>query len=620
MSVLESPNATLDKAETYFAAGKWRKAANVCEAILHEGADPDAAFLLGRVYTAAGEAKLALDWFEKVIHWQPQNAEAHFSCAEIHQTEENAHAAAQSWLLGLEIDPSFLKGHLGLADALMSLGLSEQAVIAAKQALLVDSESPEVWECIGRAAEMGGDRKEAIAALEKSNTLRLDPVPEDLRRLALLHLAENNVDRGRDLLRRAVELQPRKPGLRFEYAQVLMRDGSNAAALDHLREAVRLRPNFPEALSNMGMILRGNRQYAAAEAAYKKACSQNPKFALPWNNLANLYIELGRLSDAERCYSNAIAAQPDYAEAHTGRAMLRLLEGKFAEGWDEYEWRWSQPGVRSREFTQPLWDGSSLAGRKILIHAEQGAGDTIQFVRYAKLLKSQGASVSVRCQAPLVELIKTMSEVDEVSHEKEHMPAFDVHAPLMSLPRLFATDLSSIPSENPYLSVPEGVVPPDALRKSEGMRVGLVWAGNPKHHNDRNRSIPTELLNGLRSLEGVQLFSLQVGGAPLADLIGTRPVIDLAPVLTSYAVTAACLQHLDLLITVDTSVAHLAGALGRPVWMMVPVCNDWRWLRDRNDSPWYPTMRIFRQNTLGEWKGVLDQIRQELNMKAGKQA
>jgi hypothetical protein len=373
-----------------------------------------------------------------------------------------------------------------------------------------------------------------------------------------------------------------------------------------------LQPRFPEALSNMGMLLRAERQFQEAEATYKRACSQNPDFAPAWNNLANLYVELGRLDQAERCYSKAIVISPDYAEAHTGRAMLRLLEGRFAEGWIEYEWRWSQPGHRRRKFPQPEWDGSDLRNRTILLHAEQGAGDTIQFVRYTKLLKQLGARrVVLYCPTSLRTVIETNPDIDQVFCGQEAAPAFDVHAPLMSLPRLFDTDLSNLPGATPYLSVPPETSVPEALIKTDALRVGLAWSGNPSHHNDRNRSIPAAVLEPLLGLDGIRFFSLQLGGEPLGERRGSHSVVDLGPFLSTYSVTAGCLRSLDLLITVDTSVAHLAGALGRPVWMMIPTCNDWRWLLNRADTPWYPSMRIFRQTSLGNWSDVVEQIRGE---------
>jgi len=607
---LQDVDKSLQDAEQFLVEGKWRKAERLCEDVLRHSDQPKAAFLLAQVYMASGQAKRALELFHRVTAREPQNAEAHFLCGELLLAANDPQAAAASWIAGLELDPTHLPAHLGLSRALLDLALHEAAAIAARQALLVDSESVAAWDLLAQAAELSNNHVDAIQALGKCIQLRPKSTAY-LCRLANLHQNEGDLEQGQRLFERAIQLDPRSAGLRFEYAQILMKRDVGSAALQQLREAVRLRPHFPEAFSNMGMLLRASRQFQESEAAYKKACAQNPNFALAWNNLANLYIELVRLDEAERCYGKAIAILPDYAEAHTGRAMLRLLRGRFEEGWAEYEWRRRQPGQKRRECTQPEWDGSDLNGRTILLDSEQGAGDTIQFIRYANILKQGGARILLRCPTSLRELMETMQDVDQVICGKDPIPAFDVHVPLMSLPRLCGTNLKNLPSGEPYLSVPTNAVAPEALQKPGALRVGLVWAGNPSHHNDRNRSIPSAFLQALLGLDGIRFFSLQLGGEPLAVSRSGAPVVDLAPSLTSYSVTAACLQHLDLLVTVDTSVAHLAGALGCPVWMMLPACNDWRWLLNHADSPWYPTMRIFRQSKPGDWSTVLKQIEAE---------
>ncbi len=610
LELLPDQAALLDQAEQFLGQGKWRKAERACREVLRLQPAPKAAFLLGKICLASGQPRQALDYFHQAAAWDPQFAPAHFSIARLEQSRRELQSAAQSFIRGLQIDPTELTAHLGLSQALLGLGLPEAASIAARQALLVDENCGDAWNQLARAAELAGDLPEATQALRRIQILQprsIDP----LRRLANLYQSHGDIEQGCRLLWEAIELDPQMAGLRFELSLLLVRKGERSEAIGQLREATRLQPHFPEALSNLGLLLRADRQFDEAESTYKRACAQQPSFAPAWNNLANLYVELARLSEAERCYNKALSVAPDYAEAHTGRAMLWLLKGSFSSGWEEYEWRWRQSGQKKREFLSPEWDGSDVAHRTILLHAEQGAGDTIQFIRYSTLLKRRGARVVVSCPASLRPLIQAIDAVDQVIHEREPLPPFDFHAPLMSLPRIFQTELTNLPAEIPYLSVPAGTVVPPVLLEAQGLRVGLVWAGNPNHHNDRNRSIPPELLGPLVAIPGIRFFSLQLGGEPFAAPHATPLVVDLAPYLSSYAETAACLQNLDLLITVDTSVAHLAGALGRPVWMMVPVCNDWRWLLDRSDSPWYPSMRIFRQIRAGEWGDVMTQIERE---------
>jgi ADP-heptose:LPS heptosyltransferase len=404
-------------------------------------------------------------------------------------------------------------------------------------------------------------------------------------------------------------------GSRFLLAGVLADMGSAEEAIRQLRKAIAHQPRFPEALNNLAVLLRNAGQTQEAEVLFRKALSIRPEYAAAWNNLANLCVELSRIEEAARCYTKAVAIDPNYAEAHTNRALLSLLQGSFEEGWQEYEWRWKQPGAGARTRIRPEWDGSAIAGKTILLHAEQGAGDTIQFIRYARLLHRQGANILLHCQESLKSLLEGMPELTRVFSGPTAAPEFDVHAPLMSLPRLFGTTLESIPAETPYLRPLPGSIIPEALASATGFRVGLVWSGNPNHRNDRNRSVGLRWFSELSGVEGAQFFSLQVGRTPAeADCLRARGIIDLAPHLSDYAATAACLEQLDLLITVDTSVAHLAGALGRPVWMLLPACNDWRWLEQREDTPWYPSMRLFRQEQLRNWRPSIRRIAADLQI------
>ncbi len=533
------------------------------------------------------------------------DARGHFASARAYAAKSKHREAAGAWVTGLQIDPAYLPGHLALTQSLLALGMSEAAVTAAKHAVMASPESADAHELMGQVSEACGQRSEAIESYTRSLTLR----PNRQRvchRLCGVLRAEGRLKAARRVLEKLLESNPHDPGSWFLLAGIVADMGAIGIAIEHLRKAVALQPRFPEALNTLAVLLRASGDLTEAETCFRRALSQRANYAPAWNNLANLHVEMARVEEAERCYSQAIRHQPDYAEAHTNRALVRLLQGKFKEGLDEYEWRWRQAGTGVRTLPRPEWDGGPLQGKTILLHAEQGAGDTIQFIRYARVLKERGATVILHCQESLQTLLSGMPELTAVICGHTTAPEFDVHAPLMSLPRLLGTTEETIPADVPYLRSVEGVPVPERLSSAPGLRVGLVWAGNPGHRNDRNRSCAVELLGGLLKTSGAHFFSLQVGQqAP-------PPAIDLAPHLTDYAVTAACLTELDLLITVDTSVGHLAGALGRPVWMLLPVSNDWRWLRGRLDTPWYATMRLFRQSSWGDWKPVLRDVEQAL--------
>jgi tetratricopeptide (TPR) repeat protein len=548
----------------------------------------------------------------------PDTAENHFAAARSLERQGRLADAAQEWVAGLQIDPRSESAYLSLADALLELKLFNPAVIACQQALMIAPKSAGAHDRLGRAREGAGDRAGAI--VHYTDSLKLRPGDAAItHRLATALRADGRLESARSLLQAFCDVHPRDYGSRFLLAGILSDLGLDDQATRQLRTAISHQPKFPEALNNLAVLLRAAGQSQEAEVHLRKAVAQRPEYAAAWNNLGNLYVELSRLEEAIRCYGKALSIQPDYAEAHTNRALISLLQGSFESGWQEYEWRWKQPGVGVRTLPRPEWDGGDLAGKTILLHAEQGAGDSIQFIRYARLLHERGAKILLHCQEPLRTLLEGMPELTSVFSGSIAAPEFDMHAPLMSLPRLFATRIDSIPAQVPYLRPPANSMVPNELDSCTQLRVGLVWRGNPGHKNDRNRSLSLDLLAELVGTEGAQFFSLQVGPSPVEkEWLRAKAIHDLAPSLTDYAATAACLEKMDLLITVDTSVAHLAGALARPVWMLLPPCNDWRWLQKREDSPWYPSMKLLRQEKLRNWPPLIRRVASDLQHEVEK--
>jgi hypothetical protein len=329
------------------------------------------------------------------------------------------------------------------------------------------------------------------------------------------------------------------------------------------------------------------------------------------------------LEDALTSYGQAVCLKPDYADAHRNRALLWLLLGDFEQGWPEYEWRWRCQGITMPAFRQPLWDGSPLEGRTVLLHAEQGLGDTLQFIRYAPLVQQQGGKVLVKGQLPLLSVLARCPGIDHLVGQNSPLPDFDVHAPLLSLPGLLRTTLATIPAQIPYLSADALLVehwrtglnslfPQGQAEESGKFRIGIAWQGNPQHKKDRQRSLPLTSFEPLARLPGVRLFSLQVGPGTeqLAEIRDRFLVTDVGGRFNqeSFEDAAAVLKGLDLVLSVDSAIVHLAGALGRPTWTLLPFAADWRWLLGRDDSPWYPTMRLFRQKVPGDWDGVFERI------------
>jgi hypothetical protein len=326
----------------------------------------------------------------------------------------------------------------------------------------------------------------------------------------------------------------------------------------------------------------------------------------------------GELDEALSVCQRAIQLRPDHAGAHWNKSLVLLLKGDFAQGWAEYEWRWQSKDFRSprRDFPQPQWRGEDPSGRTILLHAEQGFGDTIQFIRYAPLLAGRGARVIVECQPELQRLLGGVEGIQHLTARGEPLPPFDLHTPLLSLPLAWGTRVKTIPGNVPYIKPDPALVGAwrGRLAGDSALKVGLVWAGSPIRKDDRYRSLPLSSLAPLAGVKGVSFYSLQKGKA--TEQAQNPPpgmnLIDMTEEIKDFADTAALISHLDLVITVDTAVAHLAGAMAKRVWTMLEFVPAWRWLLNREDSPWYPTMRLFRQPAIRDWATVIRRVAGEL--------
>jgi tetratricopeptide (TPR) repeat protein len=407
--------------------------------------------------------------------------------------------------------------------------------------------------------------------------------------------------------------------VRPDFAEALSNRGHALEQADRLDEALasydralKVRPDFVDALYNRGNVLKALKQYDAALASYDRATALRPGHADSHNNRGQVLRELMRFDEALASYDRALALQPRHIMAHCNAAALRLLRGDFARGWPDYEWRWMKASVvlANRIFTQPLWRGEAIAGKTILLHSEQGLGDTIQFCRYVPLVAARGARVVLEVQKPLRALMNGLGAAQVIA-KGDPLPEFDLHCPLLSLPLAFGTTMETIPSANAYLAAP--AQPSTAwqarLAVTPRSRIGLAWSGRAGHERDHERSI------GLRAFlplleTGAAIVSLQkeVRAEDAIVLKERGDVLNAGEELGDFSDTAALMSQLDLVISVDTSVAHLAGALGKPVWILVTHVPDWRWLLERDDSPWYPTARLFRQDATGAWDGALARV------------
>jgi Flp pilus assembly protein TadD len=388
-------------------------------------------------------------------------------------------------------------------------------------------------------------------------------------------------------------------------------------AVTCLGRALELDRNSAESHYNLATALRSVGRLSEAETACKHALRLKPRYAEARSNLGIVLEEQGRFAEALAAFTEALQMAPDYADAYLNRALLQLLLGNFSAGWREFDWLWkASVAPQQRTFTEPRWQGEPVAGRTILLHAEQGLGDTLQFIRYASKLAEQRAKVLVSCQPTLVSLVRSCEGVEAAFATNEALPPFDLQVPLPGLPVVFRTTLADVPAKTPYLFPNTSQV--DRWRRElsadPAFKVGIVWQGEPNHRRDFYRSIPLVEFAPLADVAGVRLYSLQkqTGREQLQRGPLAGRVVDLADRLTDFSETAAVMQSLDLVIVCDTAAAHAAGAVGAPVWVALPCVPDWRWLLARDDSPWYPTMRLIRQSEIGRWTDVFQRIARDL--------
>lgn len=419
--------------------------------------------------------------------------------------------------------------------------------------------------------------------------------------------------------RRALELRPDHADARNNLGVLLLSRHEPAEAVACFREVLRLRPDHADAHSNLGNALQSLGELEQSLDCYRRAIQSKPDHIDAHICLGNALQSLGRLPEAIASHDEAVRLAPDHPQAHAYRALAWLLTGDFERGWVEHEWRSRCPGYAVPPIPRPLWDGSPLNGRPILLYADHGLGDALQFVRYAREVERRGGRPIVACVKPLARILATCPGVWKVAPEGTAVPEFDAYIPLMSLPRIFGTTLAAIPADVPYLTPDPDLVARwraklASLVDGGEFKVGVAWQGNPSHGKDRERSFRLTQLEPLARVPGVRLVGLQQGAGTeqIAELDGRFQVVDLETRFEDLMETAAVMKGLDLVIAPDTSLIHLAGATGVPAWLALPFAPDWRWLLDRDDSPWYPTVRLFRQRRRGDWDDVFNRMAREL--------
>ncbi len=472
---------------------------------------------------------------------------------------------------------------------------------------------------LGVLAHQRGEHARAVALITRAIAVA-PQVAACHANLGLALRALGRIEEAIACYRTALELTPAFPEACNSLGSALGDLGRLDEAVACFRRAAALRPDYPEAQNNLGTALQEQGRMADAITRYRKAIALRPDYVEAHGNLADALRNQERLDEAIACCRRAIGLQPDAAEAHHNLALALLTRGDMEEGWREYEWRWKTPQMAADapRVPQPQWRGEAAPGRTLLIHAEQGFGDALQFCRYATLAAASGLRVVLEVQQSLVRLLSTLAGVERVVARGAKRPTFDLHCPMLSLPLALGTTVDTIPAPGPYLHADASEAAAWRTRLGAdrgGPLVGIVWAGDPCLHSpalaavDRRRSLAPEQLAPLLELAGPRFVSLQRSGARAAPNL---KLLDLMHEVEDFADTAALIAGLDLVISADTAVAHLAAAMGKPVWLLNRFGPCWRWLLGRRDSPWYPTLRLYRQPSPGDWGAVIAEVARDL--------
>jgi tetratricopeptide (TPR) repeat protein len=599
-------------------AGRLDQADRIYRAILARNpGDFDALHMCGVLKHQQGRSADALRLVAAALRAKPRSADALLNYGAILEALQRHEEALASFDAALALGPGAAALHFNRGNVLNKIGRYADALASYDAALALAPDLSSAHYNRGNTLVALDRYAEALASYDRALAL----APECTEVLANRGAALMELER----LDEALECLDRALAADANDIAALNNRGNVLGKLERYHEAIAsydrvlaLCPDHADALSNRGLALSELGRYDAALTHFAQALRIAPNFIHAHLKRGNTLVKLARMEEALASFAEVIALEPKHAEANFNAALVRLCLGDFAEGWKQYEYRWERKkyAVGRPNFPRPLWRGEKdLHGKTILLTAEQGLGDAIQFVRYAPLVAALGAKVLLAIHRPLKALMQSVSGISQVVADDDVLPDFDLYCPLPTLPLAFATEPATIPATVPYLAPQQERIAAwrERLPPAGRLRVGICWAGNRDHLNDRNRSIPLERFATILSVAGVDFVSLQkevseVEGAILREHRVTR----LGEEFADFADTAAVLSMLDLVIAVDTSVAHLAGAMAKAVGLLVPFAPDFRWMLERTDTPWYPTMRLFRQRSIGDWEAPLARLRQEL--------
>jgi tetratricopeptide (TPR) repeat protein len=612
------------------AAGLYRRA------LAQNPEQPDGNRLYGTLCLQSGCFDEAERHLRRALAVAPADAETHSNLGAVLIHAGRLAEAIPSLQAAIALRPGFADALSNLGEALRQTGEAAGARAALEQALAANPDHANALFNLGVLKAAERDYAGATQSLERAlalfpghvaarrqlaniyitvgnypgaerlcrDLLAHNPDDHEVRvTLASIFIAARQYDEALLQARHVIEREPDHVRARICLGHILRQSGNMDEAMAIFQEVAASHPEEPGASAGIVEVLLRRGELDAALALVEKVVSHHPEYGLACLDMGTVLEKLGRAEDACNAYRAGLARLPDQPALHFNLGNQLLLLGRFEEGWKEYDWRTKLAAWGIRDANCKAWDGEPLAGKSLLLEAEQGLGDMIQFVRLAPLVAAQGANVLLECQPELVRLLESATGIQRIVPKPCHGEVRpDLRMPLLSLPGLLGIRLENLPAKVPYLAAPADLAAAwkDRLAGQAGLRVGIAWAGNPQHIDDANRSCPPELLAPLLAVPGAAFYSLQKGGKAVATGIQ-----DHSGEWRDFADTAAFMQALDLVITVDTAIAHLAGALGMPVWTLLPYAPDWRWLLERSDSPWYPTMRLFRQAKPRAWRSLV---------------
>jgi len=598
-------------------SGNYIKAINYFNQVvfLYEG-HAKAYYNLGYCYEKIGNAGLAAANFEKVISLDPQFIEAYLNLGQILITEEKFLEAEKLYNTAIQFNSGSSELYNNLAGIYFRLNKWDKAIINYKNALKYDSANCESYFNLGNCFSKMKSYDSAIENYEKAIQLKPDHSGA-LNNLALVHTKLNNIEAAINLYHRIISLNSKNAEAYFNLGFIMQETGKTDKAISNYKKALELDRDLKSAYVNIGKIFLQKGDTETAKKYFLNSIEDETSRVFAFTNLGVGSLEDLKINEAISFFDIAITSKSDLVEAHYNKAHALLLKGDYKNGWEEYEWRKQRVEFIKPKLTKPELNDQDIKDKRILVYAEQGLGDTIQFVRYLKLLKEKGCYVIFLSGSSLAVLFQNLEWIDELivcNNLDELNVQYDYQIALLSLPHYFQTNGENIPSPEKYLisNFENDKIWSGFFKSTNNLKVGIVWAGNPENNRDKIRSVSLADFIPILSIKGIDFYSLQMGKAAVQLNDFYYPIVRLDQQIKNFADTASIINNLDLVISVDTSVVHLSGALGKPVWNLITYLPDWRWLLDRSETPWYSSMKLYRQQSRGNWKSVIDEVAYDL--------